>query len=289
MLRVIVAFVLILVCTSHAISQEFKSAREARSEAAKHLKNKDYAKAQQPLEAALALTPETSHGERVDIYRALMPSYRLLPEVDKMQEAVEYIQLHSDSAIERKLVARDFANFVRQRGKADWATTLYEQRLTKDPKDSAALTILTILYADGTDDKKARGSKLEGELKSLNRERAGKKAEALEKSAETGDPHAAASGWKDAAKAWLEADDKARARAAVEKSKKAFPEKRSPILGMYWHEGLGDVLMQLDDGANAALHYEEAVALASSAPLKNPLRTKLIKAKAKSEATLPKP
>lgn len=289
MLRAVAALLLFVLASLSAVAQEFKSAREARSEANKHLKNKDYAKAQQPLEAALALTPEANYGDRVDIYRALMSSYRLLPEVDKMQEAVEYVQLRGDSAIERRSVGRDFANFIKQRGKADWAVTLYESRLAKDPKDPAALVILTTLYADGTDEKKARGSKLEGELKSLDRERAAKKAEALEKSAETGDPLAAASGYKDAAKAWLEADDKARAKAAVEKSTKAFPEKRSPILGMFWHEGLGDVLMQLDDCANAALHYEEAVALASSAPLKNPLRTKLIKAKAKSEATLPKP
>lgn len=289
MLRAVFALLLFALGPADAVAQEFKSTREARSEANKHLKNKDYAKAQQPLEAALALTPESNHKERVDLYRALMPAYRLLPEADKMQEAVEYIQLHGDSAIERRSVARDFANFVKQRGKADWATTLYEQRLTTDPKNSAALAILSVLYADGTDEKKARGSRLAGELKTLDRERAGKKAEALEKSAETGDPLAAASGWKDAAQAWLEADEKARARAAVEKSTKAFPEKRTPLLGMFWHEGLGDILMQLDDGAGAALHYEEAVALASSAPLKNPLRTKLIKAKAKSEATLPKP
>ena len=60
------------------------------------------------------------------------------------------------------------------------------------------------------------------------------------------------------------------------------------ILGMYWHEGLGDVLMQLGDTQQAALHYEEAVGLASSAPLKNPLRAKLAKAQAKT-GTLPKP
>lgn len=271
-----------------ADAQEFNTAREARAEAAKHLKSKDYAKSQQPLEAALALTPEADRKERVEIYRALLPAYRLLPDIDKMQEAVEYIETNGDSAIERKMVGRDFGNFLKQRGKTEWAATHYEALLKTDPKSPAALVVLSTIYADGTDEKQARGSKLEGELKSLDRERAVQKAESLEKGAE-GDPTTAASAWKDAAKSWLEAGDKVRAKAAVVKSKQAFPEKRSPLLGMYWHEGLGDILMQLDEPGTAALHYEEAIGLASSAPLKNPLRTKLAKAKAKSETTIPKP
>lgn len=285
-----IGFALLLLASIAATTkaEDFKTAREARAEAAKHLREKDYAKSQQPLEAALALTPETDSKERVDIYRALLPAYRLLPESNKMQEAVEYIEANSDSATERKLIARDFANFLKQRGKSDWAAAHYEAELKSDPKSPTALAVLTTIYAEGNDEKKARGSKLATELKTLDHERAVKKAEALEKSADD-DPTSAATAWKDTAKAWLEADDKARAKAAVEKSMKAFPEKRSSILGMYWHEGLGDVFMQLDDGASAALRYEEAIGLASSAPLKNPLRIKLAKAKAKSEATLPKP
>jgi tetratricopeptide (TPR) repeat protein len=270
-----------------SFGEEFKTARDARAAANKHLKAKDYAQAQAPLEAALKLTPETEHAERVDIYRALIPSYRLLPEVDKMREAVEYIQTNGDSAIERGLIARSFANFLKQRGKSDWAAEIYETELKTNAKSPTALAVLSTIYADGTDEQKTRAAKLEGELKTLNRERAAAKAERLEKVADQ-EPTSAATKWKDVAKAWLEAEDKDRARAAVEKSKKGFPESRSPILGMYWHEGLGDVLMQLGDTQQAALHYEEAVGLASAAPLKNPLRAKLAKAQAKT-GTLPKP
>jgi len=269
-------------------AEEFKTAKEARAAAVKLMRNKEYAQAQQPLEAALALTPEGDEEDRVEIYRMLMPSYRLLPEVDKMKEAVDYIQTHGDSAIERKLVARDFANFVKQRGKTEWAATLYEAELKTDPKSPTALAVLSTIYADASDDKKTRASQLQIDLKNLDRERAAQKAESLEKLADQ-EQTAAASKWKDVAKAWLEAENKDRAKAAVEKSKKAFPETRSPLLGMYWHEGLGDVLMQLGDSEQAAIHYEEAVGLASSAPLKNPLRAKLAKAKAKTGPVVPAP
>ncbi len=204
------------------------------SGAAKHLQARNYAAAQAPLEAALKLTPEGDLKQRVELYRALMRPYRVLNNVDKMVEAVEYIQANSDGPAERSIIATDFVSFLYQRGKTDFAAERYEAKLKENPKDPTALAVLSTIYQRVIREKKDRGQMLEGELRKLNRERAIAKAERLEKEAEAdANPATAASNWKGVAKSWLEADDKEKALAAVEKLLKPPPEARTDLLAMY--------------------------------------------------------
>lgn len=262
--------------TTALVGQEYKTVQEARAEAAKHLRSRNFAAAQAPLEAALKLTPEFDKKERVEIYRTLMSSYRQLGEPDKMIEAVEYILANSESQAERSIIGGDFVSFMHQRGKTDQSVSRYEERLKRDAKDTAALTILSIIYSRVRDDKKARGQELQESLKQLNAELATAKAEKL---ATTADKvaDAAASNWKDVAKAWLEAGKKDQARLAIDRSRTATPEARSTILTMFWHDGVGDVLAELGETGDAVKEYEAAIASAPSDVLKKPIQAKIEK------------
>lgn len=280
--NILIATVVLCFTVSYGSGQEYKTVREARLDAARHLQARNYAAAQAPLEAALKLTPEGDLKQRVELYRSLMAPYRVLNNIDKMVEAVEYIQANSDGQAERSIIATDFVSFLHQRGKTDFAVERYEAKLKENPKDPTALAVLSTIYQRVIREQKERGQMLEGELKKLNRERAVAKAERLEKAADT-DATAAASNWKDVAKTWLEADDKEKAKAAVEKSLKASPEKRSEILTMFWHDGLGDVYAEVGETAKAIEQYEQAITKASSEPLKKPLRDKIEKLKKPSK------
>jgi tetratricopeptide (TPR) repeat protein len=257
---------------------EYRTAGEAKAAAAPHLRSRNYAAAQGPLEQALQLTPETDTRERVNISRMLMTCYRVLPEPEKMTGAVEYIQQHSDQQAERGLVARDYANFMQQRGKTDEVVSRYEARLKKDPKDPAALAVLTAVYRTIRRDEKDRGQTFTADLEALDKERATAKAKRLAEAANA-NPTAVASNWKDVAKAWLEAGNREQALAAVEISLTSPPEARSELLTMFWREGLGDVLLELDDRDRALAEYEKALAVTPVAPLKKGIEAKIEKAK----------
>jgi tetratricopeptide (TPR) repeat protein len=190
---------------------------------------------------------------------------------------VEYILENSELSSERANIARDLAGFLHQRGKVDMALARYEERLKQNPKDPAALAILTVIHLRLPTGNKDRGQALDKQLQELNRERAILKAERLAANAER-DAASAASSWKDVAQAWLEAGDKDKAQAAVEKSLKSPPEARSPILTKFWHEGLGDVLLELGQRDKAIAHYELALQVAP-AGLQKPLEDKITKAK----------
>lgn len=280
--NILIASVVVCFVVTYGLGQEYKTVREARLDAARHLQVRNFAAAQAPLEAALKLTPEADLKQRVELYRTLMEPYRVLNNVEKMMEAVEYIQANSDSQPERSIIATDYVSFLHQRGKTDFAVERYEAKLKENPKDPTALAVLSTVYQRVIREKKERGQMLEAELKKLNRERAVAKAERLEKSADA-DERAAASNWKDVAKTWLEADDKEKAKTAVEKSLKARPEGRSELLTMYWHDGLGDVYAEVGDTAKALEQYEKAIAKTPSEPLKRPLRDKIEKLKKSSK------
>jgi tetratricopeptide (TPR) repeat protein len=261
-------------------AQEYKTVREAKAAAGPHLRSMNYAAAQAPLEAALKLTPESDTKERIDLYRALMACYRLLPEPDKMIEAVEYILQHSPSKTERSLIARNFTSFMHQRGKTDASIARYEEKLKANAKDPSALVILTKTYLYVKNDK-TRGGKLEADLKQLDVERATAEAERMAKEADA-QADAAALNWLNVAKMWLDAENKEQAKAAAARSLKAMPESRTGILTMQWRESLGDVLMEVGDREEAVRQYMQALEKASADILKKNIQKKLDKAKLKS-------
>ena len=237
---------------------KYKSFEEARSEGGRLVRNRQYAEAQEPLEAALRLAPDDK--ARLSVYQALVPAYRTLPEIDKLLEANEFIIRHSDRSAGRSLPARDVASFLHQRGKVDVGIERYEAQLKKDPDDIAALSILSIIYTRLKRDE-ARGQELARRQAEVDRKIAQRVAEKLEKEAEAS-PNQAASHLKDAAQLWLEAGEKAKAVATAKRSAGSPPEKRSELLTFYWHDGLGDVFLATAEPKLAVEQFEAALAVA---------------------------
>jgi tetratricopeptide (TPR) repeat protein len=256
--------------------EKYKDFRDAFSQGVKLVRDKQLAAAQEPLEAALKLAAEDE--QRKNTYEALVQVYRQLPEIDKMLEAQEFVITHTDRRAGRSIRARDLTSFLHQRGKIDVAIARYEGRLQKNPKDIVALHVMAIIYARVKEDAELAG-KYELRLDQANREIATKRAERLEKEAETA-PQTAASVLKDAATAWLEAGDKPKALAAAKKSAASPPESRTDLLVYYWRDGLGDVFLATGEPALAIPHFEAAIAVTNIVGQKQATEKKLAEAKA---------
>jgi tetratricopeptide (TPR) repeat protein len=236
--------------TGQMLAQEqYKSFDDAMRKAGPLLSNREYAASQEPLEAALKLAPDDR--ARLRVYESLKPAYRLLPEIDKMLEATEFILRHTDH--------RDF---LHQRGKLDIAIERYEKNLKDDPQDVAALSVLTVVFTRLRRDV-TRGAELTKRLEEVDRAIASSAAARIEKEAETA-PRMAATLLKNAAQAWLEAGDNAQALAAAKKSASTPAESQTNVLKFQWHDGLGDVFLKTGAVQEAVTQYEAAVAAAFS-------------------------
>lgn len=256
--------------------EKYKTFEEARSAGAKLLRNQQYAEAQEPLEAALRLAPDDK--ARLDIYQALKPVYRMLPEIDKKLEADEYLITHGDRRTGRTLASRDLVSFLHQRGKIDLAIERYDARLKADPKDHAALAVLTVIYTQIKRDKQ-RADELGKRLEEVQRELSRSVAQRLEKQADAADAPAAASLLKDAAQVWLEAGEKAKALATAKRSAGGPPEQRNELLTFYWRDGLGDVFLATDSPQLAVAQFEAALAVAKTEGQRMATEKKLAAAK----------
>jgi tetratricopeptide (TPR) repeat protein len=243
--------------TQLAAQDSYKSFSEAFNAGAKLLRDQQFAAAQAPLEAALRLAADDK--DRLKAYQALVPAYRQLPEIDKMLEAQEFVIRHTERRAGRSNSAGDLGSFLHQRGKTDVAIERYEAALKTDAKDVAALTVLQTIYTKTKRDPQ-RGPDFTKRLESLDKELAGQLAQRLEKDAETA-PRTAASILKDAADAWIEADNKPRALAAAKKSLASLPEDRGELLVYFWRRGLGDVFLAAGEPAQAVAQFEAALAV----------------------------
>ena len=235
----------------------FRTFDEAYSAGARLIRNEQFAEAQAPLEAALKLAADDK--ERLKAYRALVPSYRQLAEIDKMLEAQEFVLRHTDGKASRSLPASDLASFLHQRGKTDVAIARYEAALAADANDIAALGVLAVIYGRTKRDK-VRGGEFAKRLEAADKQLARKHAEQLEKDAESA-PRTAATILKDAAAAWIEADDKPRALAAAKRSLASLPEDRGDLLVYFWRRGLGDAFLAAGEPAQAIEQFKAALAV----------------------------
>jgi tetratricopeptide (TPR) repeat protein len=235
----------------------FRTFDEAFGAGARLARNQQFAEAQAPLEAALKLAADDK--DRLKAYQALVPSYRQLAEIDKMLEAREFIIRHTNGKAGRSNAAGDLASFLHQRGKTDVAIARYDAALKANADDIAALSVLAAIYT-GTKRDKVRGPEFTKRLDAVNKQLARKHAEQLEKDAETA-PRTAATILKDAAAAWIEADDKPRALAAAKKSLASLPEDRGDLLVYFWRRGLGDALLAAGEPAQAIEQFKAALAV----------------------------
>jgi tetratricopeptide (TPR) repeat protein len=240
-------------------AQDYKSYNDAMRAAAPLLRDRQLAAAQAPLEAALALAADDQ--DRLRTYQALVPAYRLLPEADKMYEAQEFIIRHTNQRSGRSLPARDLASFLHQRGLTDAAIPRYNAVLKQNPDDIAAVTMLAAIYSQSRRDM-AKATEFTERQSALDKKLASEYAERLESDA-SGAPRTAAAIYKDAAAAWIEAGDKARAVAAVKKSLASPPEARNDQLVYFWRRGLGDTLLAAGEAADAIPQFEAALKVAA--------------------------
>jgi len=278
---VCIALVVILLSTLsfNLLAEEFNSAREAYNAGVRKLRNKETAASQQPLEAALRLAEDDAF--RIKCYEALMPAYRLSSEIDKMVEACEFIMSHSRTTAHRSNTSRALVSFLRERGKLDAAVDRYESQLKDNTNDIVALQVLTLVYTR-VNRNADRAEELKDHLALLDRDAARKRAEQFEKDAADA-PRLEAWNWKEAAVAWLEADDPARAKAAAKKSMSSAPEVRSTVLTQYWHEALGDVFLKVGEPKLAIEQFETAITVAISEIHKKGFEKKLAEAKEAAE------
>jgi tetratricopeptide (TPR) repeat protein len=254
-------------------SKEYSDALRAGAQLANDRK---YAEAQASLETALKAA---ANGEqRTQVYQRLVPVYRQLPEIDKFLEAQDFNIRHAERRDRRSNAASDVASFLHQRGKLDAGIARYEAALKTNPKDPAALGVLTVIFSRAREDK-ARAATLTAQLEALDRELGTALARRLEKDADAA-PQTAASLLKDAASAWLEAGDKAKALAAAKKSLAQPPEQRSTVLTYFWRNGLGDVFLAAGEPALAVQQFEAALPVA---PTRQSAEKKLAEARAAAE------
>lgn len=259
-----------------SFAADYKNFDEAMREGTKQLRDKKFPEAQAALEAALKLAADDE--ERSKAYQALVQPYRQLPEIDKMLEAQEFIIAHSDQRARRSLAASDVASFLHQRGKDDIGITRYEARLQKEPRDLVGLTMLAALYRNSAAHRDQVDA-MKQRVESVNLEVAQKVAEKHEATAAAATKTQA---WfyKEAALAWLEANDKLKAHAAAQKSVASQPEARSGLLSYYWREGLGRVFLGVGDAKSAIPQFEAAIELAPGKGQRDDAEKKLAEAKA---------
>lgn len=259
-----------------SFAAEFKNFDEAMREGTKQLRDKQFPEAQAALEAALKLA--ASDEDRSKAYQALVQPYRQLPEIDKMLEAQEFIIAHSDQRAKRSLAASDVASFLHQRGKDNVGLERYQARLQKEPRDLVGLTMLAALYRNSAAHRDQVDA-MKQRVESVNMELAQKVAEKHEAAAVAATKTQA---WfyKEAALAWLEANNKLKAHAAAKKSVASQPEARSGLLAFYWHEGLGRAFLEAGDAKSAMAQFEAAIELAPGKGQRDDAEKKLAEAKA---------
>jgi tetratricopeptide (TPR) repeat protein len=262
--------------TPHVAGQENRDFEEAFREGTKLLADMQFAAALAPLEKALKLAPDDA--ARLRVYERLLQPYRQLPEIDKMVEAQEFIIAKSERRPARARASRELANFLHQRGKTDESIARYDARLKADPKDVAALSVLETILTKVKRDRQ-RGPGLTERLGILDRELAAKLAARLEEDAKAA-PQTAATIYKDAASAWLEADEKAKAVAAAQKSLVCLPEERSDLLAFYWRNGLGEVFLAAGEPTQAIGQFEAALKVVTVEGYRKDTEKKLAEAKA---------
>ncbi len=234
---------------------QYRTAQEAYSAGAKLYNARQFAEARAPFEAAIELSDDPKL--QVKSYRALMQSYRQLPEIDQMLKAVDFIFEHGESSTEKSLTARALTAFVHERGKTAEAIKIYEAKLNENPRSKPALYALEEIYRRAEPNPTRRGE-LTTRLAEVQRQDEAALAEKFEKLA-TDQPNLAAAHYKDAAVAWQRASNSPKALEALANAENSGPEARNDLLAYFWHKSMADTYLALQEPKRAIGHYEQAI------------------------------
>ncbi|HET6425926.1 MAG TPA: serine/threonine-protein kinase [Planctomycetaceae bacterium] len=258
------------------------------------------ARSREPLEAALRMSRDDEF--KLKVYRSLLPVYTNAEDWTLKATALEFIIAHADQPAARSLARTELLSFLRQRGKTADAAKRYEDRLKENPDDLGTLYILCEFYGRLVDDPQravvmferyARIQQADGDELSVRdaadlaeqyvkAKKYQQGAELFEKTAGR-DESLAAWHYKDAAAAWLKANQKKKALTAAKRSEESPPERRSDQLEYFWRRHLGDVFLDAGDAAAAVPHYEAAVALTKIDGYRKDSEQKLMEARRKAE------
>ena len=265
--------------------RKFESADEAYEIGISFYNARRYEEARRPFEAALKLTEDTK--TKIRIYRALMASYRHVPEFQPMRTAVEFIIENSDRAAERSLARRSFMSFAFQRGQQDNLIKRYETMHSQDAKHYLPVYLLAELYERGNPKKAIEFNTKLQELDAANRTNSKvelTEAETLKiarmnarlatqyandkqyvRAAELflkiAPEEKATQAWhmKEAASAYAKAGETDKAMKVLKSLEKVAPEKRNDQLTHYYHRQIADLYTELEQFAKALPHYEIAL------------------------------
>jgi tetratricopeptide (TPR) repeat protein len=279
-------------------AKDYKSAAEAYEVGATFLRQKNNAKGQEALEAALTLSPDAKLKGK--IYRALLIPYDADKDFTKFLSAMDYVIRFPTSQPERSNNRRDVLGFLQERKKEKEGAERYEAMLKKDPKDEVVLYILSGIQGDLLGDAK-RAAELTDQLAKVIKDKGGagdvlttvtlaqeyvksrkfkEGAELYEKAAGMDDKQKAHY-LKEAAGAWVKAEDKDKARAAAKASAALGFDNKNKLLAHFWNRGLGEVFFDTGDYQLAVQHLEKAIELTTIEGYRKDCQKKLEMAKEK--------
>lgn len=302
-------------------NRKYSSAQEAFSVGAAYYNSRNFKASQQPFEAALKMAKDDKEMT-LKLNKALLASYRLIPEFEPFQKAAEYVIENDPQDAGRSLVRRDYISFAFQRGQIDNLIQQYEKRLKKDPDDYMAVFLLSEIYSSSlwqrqSPEQAKRSVELLEQLAKLDAKRNGsddvgevkmspvqsqkhareqaklaaqymksgqfkQSAELYEEIADL-DPTTKAWHLKEAASAYLKLNDKVNALRLAEAADATEPEARNDLLAHFFHRNLGDTFMALDKPAKAIPHYESAIEKTTIEGYLKDTKASLVEAKAKVE------
>lgn len=283
---------------------KYQSYNEAWSIGVAFYNSRNYAAATEPLEAALRMAP--GKEEKLKVYKALIPCYRLDSGNKKMMKAVEYVMKNAALGFRASMTTRSYLSFLHQRGKTKEAIERYEDRLKKSPDDKVALRLLGEIYTsysrnpdrakeilrqlqvvapiemDGSQSAFLQQGSLARSFTNAKDYESSAKIYGLlaEKDADNAGQHL-----KDLADVLLRSGETKKAVEVARKAVEAGPDRRSEQLTYYWYRSLGDLLLEHGEASEAVPLLKKAVTLTKIEGYLKTTKEKLEEAKAKAKLT----
>ncbi len=272
-----VASGLVLVCPTGVARAQYRDFNQALDAGRSSLRAQQYENARAPLEYALKAAGDDQ--SRLKAHALLCSVYFHAGQTDKVINSLDFVLMHSQSEPERNMVRGAMVNYVKHQGKTEEVIRLYEGRLNANPEDVPALYVLSDIYSKVQPNPK-RATELVTKLGEVLKKSSGKDASfadptlagqyvkagkaregaAMYEQLAQNDPKMSGVYYKDAANAWLQAGDRAKALAAAKNADSSVPESRTELLEYFYHRQLGDLYLKLNEPAAAAEHFEEALA-----------------------------